>query len=94
MIFLINTVKIEKIFYWGIICIYQAVTFDVFHFEISGNDSNDLQLQNIPHILLTLEVFQFDISGNDVNDSQLLKIQRFTSSKNATHVIYIRSIPI
>ena len=42
----------------------------IFHFDISGNYSNDLQSQNKSPILVTLFVFHFDISGNDFNDWQ------------------------
>ena len=41
------------------------VALFVFHFEISGNDDNDLHPLNIPLILVTLLVFHFEISGND-----------------------------
>ena len=46
-------------------------TFVVFHFDISGNDTNDLQFENIELISVTLLVFHFDISGNDTIDLQL-----------------------
>ena len=48
-----------------------SVTLFVFHFDISGNDVNEIQLENIPFILVTLEVFQMDISGKDINEIQL-----------------------
>ena len=44
------------------------VTLEVFHFDISGNDDNEVHQPNIQLISVTLEVFHFDISGNDDND--------------------------
>jgi hypothetical protein len=40
----------------------------VFHFDISGNSSNEEHPPNIPEILLVLDKFHFEISGNDFND--------------------------
>ena len=40
----------------------------VFHFEISGNDDNDSQSENIKQISLILSAFHFEISGNEDND--------------------------
>ena len=39
-------------------------TFDVFQFDISGNDINEKLLENIKLILVKLCVFNFDILGN------------------------------
>ena len=44
------------------------LTFEVFHFDISGNDINAWQPKNIKLISVTLEVFHIDISGNDINE--------------------------
>ena len=44
------------------------LTLEIFHFDISGNDSIDLQPKNILFISVTLDVFHFDISGNTFND--------------------------
>ena len=41
---------------------------EVFHFDKSGNDINELHPENIESINLTLEVSHFDISGNDINE--------------------------
>ena len=46
----------------------------MFHFDISGKDSNDEHLQNMHSMLVTLVVFHFDISGKDTNDEQSLNI--------------------
>ena len=43
-------------------------TLLVFHFEISGNDDNDLHSQNILLISITLLVFHFEISGKEDKD--------------------------
>ena len=43
-----------------------SLTFEVFHFDISGNDINELHSRNISLISLTFEVFHFDISDNDI----------------------------
>ena len=40
----------------------------VFHFDISGNDFNDVQFINTPLILVTFLVSHIDISGNEIND--------------------------
>ena len=45
-----------------------TITFEVFHFDISGNENNSLLLENISPILVTLEVSNFDMSGNEDND--------------------------
>ena len=47
------------------------LTFEAFHFEISGNEDIDLQPLNILLISLIFEVLHFDISDNEANDSQL-----------------------
>ena len=44
---------------------------EIFHFEISGKDDNELHLLNIKFILVTLEIFHFEISGKDDNELQL-----------------------
>ena len=44
------------------------VTLLIFHFEISGKDSNDEHPSNKYDKLVTLFVFHFEISGNDFND--------------------------
>ena len=44
---------------------------EVFHFDKSGNDINELHPENISLIYLTLDVFHFEISGNDINESHL-----------------------
>ena len=51
------------------------LTLEVFHFDISGNDINELHSKNIKFIYLTLEVFHFDKSGNDINELHPLNIQ-------------------
>ena len=43
------------------------VALEVFHLDISGNDSNKLHPKNKPLISVILEVFHFDISGNVLN---------------------------
>ena len=43
----------------------------MFHFEISGSETNDEHPENKLFILLTLIVFQFEISGQFFNDEQL-----------------------
>ena len=43
----------------------------VFHKEISGNDVNNSQPQNIWFISTTFEVFHFEILGIDDNNLQL-----------------------
>ena len=47
------------------------VTLEIFHFEISGKDDNELHSQNIKFILVTLEIFHFEISGKDDNELHL-----------------------
>ena len=47
------------------------VTFEVFHFEISGNDDKDEHPENILPKLFTLFVFHFDKSGKDSSDEHL-----------------------
>ena len=44
------------------------ITLEVFHFDISGIDINELHPENIPLILLTLEILHLDISGSDINE--------------------------
>ena len=44
------------------------ITFEVFHFEISGNDANEFHPANIADIFVTFEIFHFEISGNDANE--------------------------
>ena len=46
------------------------MTLLVFHFDISGKDSNDIQFLNIKLRVSTDSVFHFDISGNSFNDTQ------------------------
>ena len=41
------------------------MTLFVFHFDISGKDDKDIQLENKPFISLILLVFHIDISGKD-----------------------------
>ena len=41
------------------------LTLGIFHFEISGKEFNELQLENIHIILVTLSVFHLEISGKD-----------------------------
>ena len=48
-----------------------SLTFDIFHFDISGNDSKEEHLQNILEISLAFDIFHFDISGNNFNDEHL-----------------------
>ena len=43
------------------------------HLDISGNDTNDEHLLNIPFIYVILLAFHLDKSGNDDSDEQLLK---------------------
>ena len=45
------------------------IILDVFHFDISGIDVNELHSLNINSIYITLLIFHLDISGNDINDS-------------------------
>ena len=47
-----------------------SVTLFVFHFDISGKEDKDEQLENKELIYLALFVFHFDISGNDNKDEQ------------------------
>ena len=47
------------------------VTFEIFHFEISGIETKDVQLLNKEFIFVIFEVFHFDISGNEFKDKQL-----------------------
>ena len=47
-----------------------SIIFEVFHFDISGNEVNLVHLLNIEFILLTFEIFHFDISGNEDNSVQ------------------------
>ena len=51
-----------------------ASTLEVFHFDKSGKDINELHPSNILFIDITLEVFHFDISGNDINELHSLNI--------------------
>ena len=44
------------------------ITLEVFHFDISGKDFNELHSSNKELISVTFEVFHFDISGNDINE--------------------------
>ena len=46
------------------------MTRDVFHFDMSGNDINELQKVNKEFSSLAFEVFQFEISGKNFNESQ------------------------
>jgi hypothetical protein len=50
------------------------LTFFVFHFEISGNEVNEEQHENILFIKVTFSVFHFEISGSEVNEEQLKKV--------------------
>ena len=47
-----------------------SLTLFVSHFDKSGKDIKDEQLQNRPLISLTLLVFHLDISGKDFNAGQ------------------------
>ena len=40
----------------------------VFHFDISGNDSNDEHPKNNPENLSNFSVFQLEMSGIDINE--------------------------
>ena len=51
-----------------------SLTFIVFQILISGNDSKELQLKNIPHILVTFVKSHLDISGKDFKEEQLENI--------------------
>jgi hypothetical protein len=53
-------------------CIF--CTLLVFHLDISGNDSNDLQDWNIEAIFLTFPKFHLEILGKYFNDEQQLNI--------------------
>ena len=44
------------------------MTLDVFHFEISGKEDNELHPLNILDIFLTSDVFHFEISGKEDNE--------------------------
>ena len=46
----------------------KVITFDVFHFDISGKDNNNEHPLNIYSILIISDVFHFDISDKDNND--------------------------
>ena len=46
------------------------MTFEVFHFEISGKDINALHPLNIFDMLMVSEVFHFEILGNVFNNIQ------------------------
>ena len=61
------------------------VTFEVSHFDISGNDNNEEHPLNIYFISVTFEVSQFDISGKDDNDEH---------PQNIYFISVILSIPI
>ena len=54
-------------------------TLEVFQFDISGNDINDLQPWNILPILLTLE--KIDISGCDMHFNVLELILEIDEEK-------------
>ena len=43
----------------------------LFHFDISGIDTNEIQLWNISSELAITLVFQTDISGIDITEEQL-----------------------
>ena len=45
-----------------------SAILEVFHFDIFGNEINDLHPPNIKHMFLIFEVFHFDISGNEINE--------------------------
>ena len=47
----------------------------MFHSDISGNDFNEEQPENILFILLTSIFFHFEMSGNDFNEEQLKNIK-------------------
>jgi hypothetical protein len=61
------------------------VTFEVSHLDIFGNVVNDLQSQNILHILITFEVSQFDISSNDDNTLQPENINPILDTLEVSH---------
>ena len=50
----------------------RSVTFEVFHFEISGIFDKDEQSENIPFKLLTLEISHLEISGRVNNEEHPL----------------------
>ena len=66
------------------------LTFEIFHFDISGNEDNLEQLKNIELILLTFEVFHADISGNRDNFVQYLNMELIFS----TLIILMFTTPI
>ena len=66
-----------------ILCL--SITFDVFHFEISGNDINEEHPLNKLHISVTLEVFHFEMSGNDINDEHPLSILLISTTLEVFH---------
>ena len=47
------------------------MTLEVFHFEISGIDSNDSQSENKLGILATLEIFHCEMSDKIVDFTKL-----------------------
>ena len=50
------------------------LTFEVFQFDISGNEDKELQIANIEPMSITFEVSNFYISGNEDKELQFLKI--------------------
>ena len=61
-----------------------SFTFLISHFEISGNDYNELHPENIPFIFIILLVSHFEISDNELNGT--------TSIKHTHHIHYTYSI--
>ena len=51
-----------------------SLIFDIFHFDISGNDFNEEHSLNKSVKYIFLSIFHFDISGNDSNEKHLLNI--------------------
>ena len=60
------------------------MTFEVFHFEISGILFNFEHPPKIYSIFVTLDISQLEISGKDNNELQ---------SQKMTHIFNIRKIP-
>ena len=58
---------------------------ELFYFNITGNDINELQLENILLIYLTLLVSHFDIAGNDINELQFENILLIFSISEVFH---------
>ena len=60
----INTSSVLSLLYK----LFISLILQVFHFDISGKDDNNSQLENIKLILLVLLISHFDISGKDNNE--------------------------